>query len=159
MFEKSEIIEIEKLRVQRALIAITTAAERGDAEKVRSLLTAEVSLDLVGLPCPSVRTSQEICASSHANAAIFGFTAEAISLPEISVQGSRATAISFGHTFHARPIGPARDLWLLHCRYEHELVKVDGRWLIAGINMRPVPREEKAVRRRRSRAALTALAR
>lgn len=155
-----EVVSIERLRVQRVLIALAGGGDRGDSAKVRALLAAEVELDLEGWPTPARISAEEVARLSEGNAAILGFTAEAISLPEIEVTGARARAVSFGHTFHARPFGPAaRNLWLLHCRYEHELKLEDGGWKVSAVRMRSAPRPGGPTpRRKRNRAVAAALA-
>ena len=155
-----EVVEIEKLRVQRVLIAIANGAGQGDGSKLRAQLADEVELDLAALPAPARVAADELVALSQGNAAVFGFTAEATSLPEIEVDGFRARAVSYGHSFHARPLGADQNLWLLYCRYEHELVRTEQGWRVSAIKMRPVPGATRApARRKRNRAVARALAR
>jgi hypothetical protein len=155
-----EVACIERLRVQRVLIALANGAGQGGGARLRAQLAAEVEIDLASLPAPARITADELVAMSQGNAAAFGFTAEATSLPEIEVSGRRARAVSYGHSFHARPVGLDQNLWLLYCRYEHELTRGEDGWRVTAIKMRPVPAAPRvSSRKKRAKAAVRALAR
>lgn len=147
-----EIVEIEKLRVQRALVALANNTDRQDWAKLRSLLAEEVEIDFAGAGAPERLSAEALVGRCQQEGASANGTQHGVASSEVEIQGGTARVLSYGHAFHRQALGPGRELWLLFCRYEHELRKVEGTWKLTRIRMAPVEKaEEQAAPRRRRR--------
>lgn len=146
-----EIVEIEKLRVQRALVALANNTDRQDWAKLRTLLASEVEIDFAAAGTPEILSAEDLVSRCQQEGAAANGTQHGVASWEVEIQGATARVISFGHSFHRPALAAGHDLWLLFCRFEHELRKVEGSWKLTRIRMAPVhrPAEQAAPRRRK----------
>lgn len=56
---------------------------------------------------------------------------------QVEISGDEATWLSKGIAYHELPVSQGEGYWLLYCRYEHGLRKIDGKWKITRIKMMP----------------------
>ena len=137
--DQAQIVkEIEKARVREAIVRQLDGGDYPDYRMMRDQLADEVTIDFGGVQPRLTQTAEALVQYAQNVHGKLNVVQHHVMNQQVEISGDEATCLSKGIAYNEHPVSQGEGYWLLYCRYEHGLRKIDGKWKITRIKMTPL---------------------